>query len=76
MKPAQIGELARRYALQYDLTERQAQLLVSNALGQDGSGKILVFALSLLSHQVDIEVVLRSMAFGEAAWHRSAELVF
>jgi hypothetical protein len=75
MNAAQIGELARQYALQYDLTERQAQLLVSNALGQDSSGKILVFALSLLSHEVDIEVVLKSMALGEAAWYRSAELV-
>ena len=75
MNSAQIGNLAQRYALQYELTERQAQLLVSNALGQDSSGKILVFALSLLSHQVDINVVLKSMAFGEAAWYRSAELV-
>jgi hypothetical protein len=75
MNPVQIDGLARQYALQYQITERQAYLLVSNALGQDSSGKVLVFALSLLTHRVDIEVVLKSMAFGEAAWYRSAELV-
>lgn len=76
MQVVQIDRLARQYAMQYGITERQAHLLVSNSLGQDSSGKLLVFALSLLTQHVEIEVILKAMAFGEAAWYRSAEQVF
>ena len=75
MNPVQIDGLARKYAMQYDITERQATLLVSNALGQDSSGKVLVFALALLTQHVEIDTILTAMAFGETAWYRSADLV-
>jgi hypothetical protein len=74
MNSIHVDRFARQYATQYEITEQQAHTLVSNALGQDASGKLLVFALALLTHQVDIDTILKAMAFGEAAWYRSAEL--
>ncbi len=73
MNAIHIDGLARQYAMQYDITERQAHMLVSNALGHDRSGKVLVFALALLAQHVDIDAILTAMAFGETAWYRSAE---
>jgi hypothetical protein len=75
MQPDQIDGLVQQYAHQYGISVRQARLLVTNALGQEGSGKLLVFSLALLSQQVDIDVILKAMAYGEAAWYRSAEQV-
>jgi hypothetical protein len=73
MNLLQIDGLAQKYAMEYEITERQAHILVSNALAQDGSGKVLVFALALLAQEVDIDAILTAMAFGETAWYRSAE---
>lgn len=74
MNPLQVSRYAQQYAMEYDISERQATVLVSNALGQDPSGPMLVFALALLAQQVDIETITTAMAFGETAWYRSAQL--
>jgi hypothetical protein len=74
MDPLQVSRYARQYAMEYDISERQATILVSNALGQDPSGRVLVFALALLAQQVDIETITTAMAFGATAWYRSAQL--
>ena len=74
MDPRQLRRYARQYAMEYDISERQATVLVANALGQDPSGRVLVFALALLAQQVDVETITRAMVFGETAWYRSAQL--
>lgn len=74
MNPVQVNRFAQHYALQYDISERQARILISNALGQDPSGKVLIFALALLAQQVDIDTILKAMNFGETAWYRSAAM--
>lgn len=74
MNPVQVSRFARQYALQYDISERQATDLVSNALGQDSSGRVLVFALALLAQHVEVDTIATAMASGEAAWYRSAQL--
>ncbi|HYH10774.1 MAG TPA: hypothetical protein VD789_00370 [Thermomicrobiales bacterium] len=74
MNPVQVNRFAQHYAMQYDISERQARNLISNALGQDPSGKVLIFALALLAQDVDIDTILKAMSFGESAWYRSATM--
>lgn len=67
MSVDKLKQLAAKYAEDYNISQQQSEMLVTTTLHHDPSGKVLIFALALLTQDVGIDVILKALAFDQIA---------